>query len=86
VRAVVPDGFGAYPIDIGTGESRVSCSGFDKSIGRTLLLLILGSSPMVEGIPAFFAASRYGVALIMLPGRDRCSDNANDEQDHGCQV
>jgi nickel/cobalt transporter (NicO) family protein len=33
---------------------------------RTALLLILGSSPMVEGIPAFFAASRYGVGLIIL--------------------
>ena len=32
--------------------------------GRTALLLILGSSPMVEGIPAFFAASTYGVALL----------------------
>lgn len=30
------------------------------------LLLILGSSPMVEGIPAFFAASRYGIAVIAL--------------------
>ena len=33
---------------------------------RTALLLILGSSPMVEGIPAFFAASRYGPGLIAL--------------------
>ncbi|HEY3797616.1 MAG TPA: hypothetical protein VGL58_04625 [Caulobacteraceae bacterium] len=32
---------------------------------RTALLLILGSSPMVEGIPAFFAAGRYGVGLIL---------------------
>ncbi len=31
---------------------------------RTALLLILGSSPMVEGIPAFFAASTYGVPLL----------------------
>ena len=29
------------------------------------LLLILGSSPMVEGIPAFFAASRYGTGLLL---------------------
>jgi len=34
--------------------------------GRTALLLILGSSPMVEGIPAFFAASTYGPALIAV--------------------
>lgn len=32
---------------------------------RTALLLILGSSPMVEGIPAFFAAGRYGFGLIL---------------------
>lgn len=31
---------------------------------RMALLLILGSSPMVEGIPAFFAASRYGIVVI----------------------
>jgi ABC-type nickel/cobalt efflux system permease component RcnA len=30
------------------------------------LVLILGSSPMVEGIPAFFAAGRYGIWLIVL--------------------
>jgi hypothetical protein len=33
---------------------------------RTALLLILGSSPMVEGIPAFFAAAKYGPGLISL--------------------
>lgn len=37
-----------------------------ETSGRTALLLILGSSPMVEGIPAFFAASRYGIALLIL--------------------
>jgi hypothetical protein len=37
-----------------------------KTAGRTALLLILGSSPMVEGIPAFFAAAKYGVALIAI--------------------
>ena len=31
---------------------------------RTALLLILGSSPMIEGIPAFFAAGKYGSGLI----------------------
>jgi hypothetical protein len=30
------------------------------------LLLILGSSPMVEGIPAFFAAGKYGIGLIAV--------------------
>lgn len=37
-----------------------------ETSSRTALLLILGSSPMVEGIPAFFAASRYGVGLIAI--------------------
>lgn len=33
---------------------------------RTALVLILGSSPMVEGIPAFFAAAKCGVGLIFV--------------------
>jgi hypothetical protein len=37
-----------------------------KMTARTALLVILGSSPMVEGIPAFFAASKYGVSLIVV--------------------
>jgi hypothetical protein len=37
-----------------------------KTSSRTALLLILGSSPMVEGIPAFFAAGEYGVGLIAI--------------------
>jgi ABC-type nickel/cobalt efflux system permease component RcnA len=36
-----------------------------KTSSRTALLLIIGSSPMVEGIPAFFAASRYGAAQLV---------------------
>lgn len=32
--------------------------------GRTALLLILGSSPMIEGIPAFLGASTKGPALL----------------------
>lgn len=32
--------------------------------GRGALVLILGSSPMVEGIPVFFAAGSYGGGLI----------------------
>ena len=34
--------------------------------GRTALLLILGSSPMIEGLPAFLAASRLGVTTILV--------------------
>jgi len=37
-----------------------------SATGRAALLLILGSSPMVEGIPAFFAAGRYGPGLIAV--------------------
>lgn len=37
-----------------------------KTSARTALLLILGSSPMIEGIPAFFAAGKYGAGLIAV--------------------
>jgi len=43
-----------------------SHDGKPKISSRTALLLILGSSPMVEGIPAFFAAGKYGVGLIVV--------------------
>jgi hypothetical protein len=33
---------------------------------RITLLLILGSSPMIEGIPAFFAASPFGAGLLAI--------------------
>jgi ABC-type nickel/cobalt efflux system permease component RcnA len=39
----------------------------DRSKGsRMALLLILGSSPMVEGIPTFFAAAKFGIGLIAI--------------------
>lgn len=37
-----------------------------ETSSRTALLLILGSSPMIEGIPAFFSASRFGVGLLIV--------------------
>ena len=37
-----------------------------KTTARAALLIILGSSPMVEGIPAFFAAGKYGIGLIAV--------------------
>lgn len=40
--------------------------GHAKTSSRTALLLILGSSPMVEGIPAFFAAGKYGPWFIAV--------------------
>jgi ABC-type nickel/cobalt efflux system permease component RcnA len=33
---------------------------------RNALLLIMGSSPMIEGIPAFFAAGKYGIGIISV--------------------
>jgi ABC-type nickel/cobalt efflux system permease component RcnA len=34
--------------------------------GRTALLLVLGSSPMVEGLPVFFSAGAKGPALLAV--------------------
>ena len=33
---------------------------------RLTLMLIVGSSPMVEGIPVFFAAAKFGAALLAV--------------------
>lgn len=38
----------------------------ERPKSRMALLLILGSSPMVEGIPAFFAAAKFGWELILI--------------------
>jgi hypothetical protein len=46
------------------GEAAVVHEHDHAVAGRTALLLILGSSPMVEGIPAFLAASTYGITLL----------------------
>ncbi len=47
------------------GDGHAQDHGHDSpASSRTALLLILGSSPMVEGIPAFFAAAKFGPALI----------------------
>ncbi len=37
-----------------------------EASGRASLLIILGSSPMIEGIPAFFAAGHYGTATLAI--------------------
>jgi len=37
----------------------------EKRSLRTALLLVLGSSPMVEGIPVFFAAWKYGLGTML---------------------
>ena len=54
----------AHPLTAIIGEEPPLHAHRHKTTGRTALLLILGSSPMVEGIPAFFAASRYGVGQL----------------------
>jgi putative Mn2+ efflux pump MntP len=62
-------GFGAWVVIGAVRELRESPpahSHLQPTSSRTALLLIVGSSPMVEGIPAFFAASRYGIALIAV--------------------
>jgi hypothetical protein len=47
-----------------THERRHDRTPGERSSSRMALMLILGSSPMVEGIPAFFAAARFGIAII----------------------
>ncbi|MEW6435900.1 MAG: hypothetical protein AB1508_01870 [Pseudomonadota bacterium] len=54
----------AHEVDASTGAAPQH-QHRHKTTARTALLLILGSSPMVEGIPAFFAAGRFGVGLII---------------------
>jgi hypothetical protein len=54
------DGHSHGPKDDGPGGGGEAKRGGS----RTALLLIVGSSPMVEGIPAFFAAGKYGVGVI----------------------
>lgn len=51
--------------ELGIDTAR-SAARLAKPNARMALLLILGSSPMIEGIPAFFAASKFGFGLIAL--------------------
>jgi ABC-type nickel/cobalt efflux system permease component RcnA len=37
-----------------------------RTPARVAMLIVLGSSPMVEGIPAFFAAAKFGAGLILV--------------------
>ena len=57
-------GHGHQHSSIPANHGDAGASAAPEQKGRTALMLILGSSPMVEGIPAFFAAGRYGVRLI----------------------
>jgi hypothetical protein len=54
----------AHPILLGFATAPPLHNHRHRMTARTALLLILGSSPMVEGIPAFFAAGQYGPRLI----------------------
>jgi nickel/cobalt transporter (NicO) family protein len=54
----------AHPVLAGFATDPPRHNHRHKTTARAALLLILGSSPMVEGIPAFFAAVKYGVWLV----------------------
>jgi hypothetical protein len=58
-------GRGGHPVTASIEEEARLHEHRHKPSERTALLLILGSSPMVEGIPAFFAAAKYGIRLII---------------------
>lgn len=47
-------------------RARIGAGASKDARNRTALLLIVGSSPMVEGIPVFFAAGKYGIGLIAI--------------------
>jgi hypothetical protein len=65
-------GFGAWIAYLGWNEAREADGeghqhGDERHVGRaTALMLILGSSPMIEGIPAFLAASTKGALLLAV--------------------
>jgi len=56
----------AHPIGASTALDPPFHNHAHKATGRGALLVILGSSPMIEGIPAFFAAAKLDVGLIIL--------------------
>jgi hypothetical protein len=58
-------GFGVWIAVASLREMRGGGPNLTRDV-RTPLLLILGSSPMVEGIPAFLAAARFGAGLLAV--------------------
>jgi ABC-type nickel/cobalt efflux system permease component RcnA len=58
-------GFGLW-VAIGAWREMHKQSHDTKTGSHIALLLILGSSPMIEGIPAFFAAGQYGLWLLII--------------------
>ena len=59
-------------------RARIGAGASKDARSRTALLLIVGSSPMVEGIPAFFAAGKYGVGLIAVMSLVFCRKHDHD--------
>jgi hypothetical protein len=55
----------AHAVTASTDAERPQHRHRHKTTARTALPLILGSSPMVESIPVFFAASQFGIGLII---------------------
>ena len=68
LRVETTDGAQSYEMDYAEHDHSHGDADAHKpnTSSRTALLLILGSSPMVEGIPAFFAASKYGPGVIAI--------------------
>ena len=60
------DGTDAHEISPDTDQASPLNRHQHKTSSRTALMPILASSPMVEGIPAFFAAGKYGVGVILV--------------------
>jgi putative Mn2+ efflux pump MntP len=65
IASVALIGFGSWIALASWRELREDANhGHEYAHERTALMLILGSSPMVEGIPVFFAAAKFGVGLV----------------------
>jgi hypothetical protein len=60
------DAAGAHSMAVDIAALAVPHQHSHRTTGRTALLLVLGSSPMIEGLPAFFAAARYGAGFIVV--------------------
>jgi hypothetical protein len=60
--------FGLWIAIASLREMRAEPHAHSARVRRTsaMLLIVLGSSPMVEGIPAFFAAARFGSGLLAV--------------------
>lgn len=67
VAAVALIAFGGWMALSSWHELKRSPQGYarpERISTRMTLVLLLGSSPMIEGLPAFFAASTYGLELL----------------------